>query len=73
MIHFDEKRAGSRIKELREEMGLTQKQLADKIGIARNTITQYELGIASMSVRVLTLLIQTLDTTAEYLLGLTDI
>lgn len=35
---------GSRIKECRKERGLTQKQLAVKLGVATGTIQQYELG-----------------------------
>jgi transcriptional regulator with XRE-family HTH domain len=37
---------GANIKNLRKERGLTQKQLADMLGIAPNTVAQYELGIS---------------------------
>ncbi len=33
-----------RIKQLRKELGLTQQELADKIGIKRTTIATYESG-----------------------------
>lgn len=33
-----------RIKELRKALGLTQQEFADRIGIKRNTIAQYEIG-----------------------------
>lgn len=33
-----------RIKELRKALGLTQQEFADKIGIKRNTVAQYEIG-----------------------------
>lgn len=33
-----------RIKELRKTLGLTQQEFADKIGVKRNTIAQYEIG-----------------------------
>lgn len=33
-----------RIKQLRKELGLTQQELADKIGIKRTTIATYECG-----------------------------
>lgn len=33
-----------RIKALRKTLGLTQQELADRIGIKRNTISQYEIG-----------------------------
>lgn len=37
---------GDNIKLFRKERGLTQKQLADMLGIAPNTVAQYELGIS---------------------------
>lgn len=33
-----------RLKELRKQIGLTQQQFADRIGIKRNTIANYEIG-----------------------------
>lgn len=33
-----------RIKELRKALGLTQQELADRIGFKQNTIAQYEIG-----------------------------
>ena len=35
------------IKRFREEMGLTQGDLADKLGVARSTVTQWENGWSS--------------------------
>lgn len=35
---------GERIKELRRAKGLTQQQFADRIGVKRNTIANYEIG-----------------------------
>ena len=40
---------GNKIRELRIEKGLLQKDLANIIGVARNTITQYEKNIANPS------------------------
>ncbi|MBE5055258.1 helix-turn-helix transcriptional regulator [Pseudoflavonifractor sp. DSM 107456] len=34
----------NRIKELRKELGLTQQEFSDRIGVKRNTIAQYESG-----------------------------
>lgn len=34
-----------RLKELRKEAGLTQKELAEIVGVTRNTLTNYENGI----------------------------
>ena len=36
---------GEIIREKRKEAGLTQKELASKIGVAQNTIAQYETGL----------------------------
>ncbi len=33
-----------RIKELRKSLGLTQQEFADRVGVKRNTIAQYETG-----------------------------
>ena len=33
-----------RIKELRKALGLTQQKFAEKIGVRRNTVAQYEIG-----------------------------
>ena len=33
-----------RIKELRLELGITQKELGEKIGVEKSTINKYELG-----------------------------
>lgn len=35
---------GERIKQLRKQMSMTQQEFADRIGIKRNTVAQYETG-----------------------------
>lgn len=42
-----------RIKELRKSLGITQQELADKLGLKRNTIATYEIGKAVPSDRVI--------------------
>lgn len=44
---------GTNIKLFRKERGLTQKQLADMLGVAPNTITQYELGVSQPKIEQL--------------------
>lgn len=34
----------NRLKELRKELGLTQREFAEKIGVKQNTVAQYEMG-----------------------------
>ena len=63
---------GSRIRDLRDEMGLTQIELAARIGIAHNTIAQYENGKCKMSIDVLIKIVKVMETSADYLLGLRD-
>ena len=72
MKDFNSTATGKRIKELRKECELSQKTLADKIGVAQNTIAQYESGIAKPSLEVLVKLAQILNASTDYILGLTD-
>ncbi len=65
-------KTGLRIKELRTVFGLSQKALAEKIGVAQNTLTQYEKGTSKISLDVLVKLAQILETSVDYLLGLED-
>jgi transcriptional regulator with XRE-family HTH domain len=39
---------GDELKDLRAELGLTQPQLGEKLGVARNTVTRWEMGIRSI-------------------------
>lgn len=72
MIEINMIEIGRRIKELRIESGMTQQQLAQKIGVATNTISQYEKGLSKTSIDVIVNLAAVLGTTADYLLCLTD-
>ena len=72
MIDFDMKKTGERIRELRQSLGLSQKSLAEKVGIAQNTLAQYEKGISKTSIDVLVNLATELETSSDYLLGLED-
>ncbi len=70
MIEIDMKILGAKIKELRTERGLSQKQLAEKIGVAANTVSQYESGQSKTSIDILAILAVELDTTTDFILGL---
>ena len=65
-------KTGQRIKELRTELEMSQKVLAEKAGVKQNTIAQYEKGTAKPSLEVLFKLAVIFQTTTDYLLGLTD-
>ena len=40
----EENKIGYRLKELRKILGLTQQEIADKLGIKRNSFANYEIG-----------------------------
>ena len=63
---------GQRLKELREEMGLTQKQLAEKMQINSVTYLHYEKEQREPPLALLADFARFFDVTVDYLLGLTD-
>lgn len=62
-----------RIVELREANGETQQELADAIGITRQTLSRYEIAIRTVDVNVLGALAQHFQVSTDYLLGLSDV
>ena len=56
-----------RIKELRKTLGLTQQEMADKVGVKRNTIAQYEIGRNPPTDTVVTLICREFDVNEEWL------
>ena len=61
-----------RLKDIREDMDVTQKQLADFLHIKQNTYSQYENGQRSLPLEVLIKLADYFGTSTDYILGLTD-
>ena len=61
-----------RIKELREENGLTQQAVADYLNVKQNTYSQYENGKRQLSVDVLIKLAKFYKVTTDYILELED-
>ena len=61
-----------RIKDLREDSDITQKQLAEYLHIKQNTYSQYENGQRQVPVDILIALATYYNTSVDYLLGLTD-
>lgn len=61
-----------RIKDLREDRDLTQKQVAEYLHIKQNTYSQYETGSRQMPMAILIALASFYETSTDYLLGLTD-
>lgn len=60
---------GHRLKELRKQRNLTQKQLADLIGTKNSIISFYEVGDRFPSPEIIIKLAAVLHTTTDYLLG----
>jgi transcriptional regulator with XRE-family HTH domain len=61
-----------RIKELRTERNLTQAELARKLGLTRGGVNSWEQSLSLPSLQCLVTLTQFFNTSADYLLGLTD-
>lgn len=63
---------GSRIREMREALGLTQEQLAEIIDVGVLQINRYENNKTQPNADMLIRLAQGLGCSADYLLGLID-
>ncbi|AQT84735.1 helix-turn-helix family protein [Paenibacillus larvae subsp. larvae] len=64
---------GERIKDLRIKLEWTQDFLAQKIGTSKHVISNWERGVANPDHKQIVLLCNSLNVSADYLLGLTDI
>ena len=62
-----------RIKDLREDMDLTQKELAEYLHIKQNTYLQYENGQRQIPINCLIALARLYNTSVDYILRLTDV
>ena len=62
-----------RIKDLREDHDLTQKQIADYLHIKQNTHCQYETGRRQIPIEMLIALAKYYKVSTDYILGLTDV
>ena len=63
---------GKRLFELRESRGESQQELADSIGITRQSLSRYELGERTANIDLLKKISEHYNISADYLLGLTD-
>jgi transcriptional regulator with XRE-family HTH domain len=63
---------GSRIKELRNSMHISQQELADKLGVDRSTIGKYETNTRIPEVKMLIQLAKFFDVSTDFLLGLSE-
>ena len=63
---------GERLRSLRKENGITQKQLSTSIGVTERAIVAYETGKMKPNFDALNSLADTFGVSADYLLGRTD-
>ena len=57
-----------RVKSLRKTLGLTQQEFADKLGVKRSTIGNYDLNRTEPSASVITLISRTFNVSEQWLL-----
>ena len=61
-----------RIRDLREDSDLTQKQMAEVLNCSQQVYSNYELGQRDIPTAILIALAKYHKTTNDYILGLTD-
>ena len=61
-----------RLKELREQYDLGQKELADYLNVRQNTYSQYETEKRCLPLDALIKLAEYYNTSVDYILGLTE-
>jgi len=63
---------GGRLKKLRTQAGLTQQQLADRLGVTKSVVSYYELQERYPSPEILIKLSGIFHTSTDFLLGMDD-
>ena len=63
---------GDILKELRRDRGLTQKDVAEALGISGPQYSMYETGVRPMRIELLCRLADLLKTSTDYILGRTE-
>ncbi len=61
---------GKRLKDLRNERGLTQEGLAKELNVDKSTIAKYETDKIEPSISMLKVIVKYFDVSADYMLGL---
>lgn len=59
----------NRLKELREEKGISQKRLAVMLNVSQATISKYEISLAQPDIHTLILLADCFKVSVDYLIG----
>ena len=61
-----------RLRDLREDHDLTQRELAEKLHISQNTYSQYENGVRQLPIEMLIELSKIYNVSTDYILRLTN-
>ncbi|OUP23980.1 MULTISPECIES: S24 family peptidase [Eubacteriales] len=61
-----------RLKQLRKELGLSQKSLSEHLGVTQQAVGKWETGRSSPDPATLARLAELLETSADYLLGISE-
>lgn len=64
---------GERLRQIRKDKRMTQKQFAEKIGSTERGIRRYEAGDIKPGLDVILAILDKVDVDANYLLGRTDV
>ena len=64
---------GQRLKQVLNDQGMMQKELAEKIGVSEIVISRYVHGGRIVSVPILIEICKALNVSADYLLGLSEV
>ena len=63
---------GDKLKGIRKAKKLTQFELAKRLEVSKGTVSAYEQGLSHPSIQTLVKICDILDTSADYLLGISD-
>lgn len=63
---------GKKLKELKTLKGLTQDDIAKALGVSKFTVQKWEQDVSDPNTGTLIQLVDLLDTTIDYMLGLSD-
>lgn len=64
---------GNRLRELREEKGLTQEELGKRLNLTKANISKYESEKLEPNIETITYLANFFETTADYILGRSNV
>ena len=69
-LEIDQKTIGQRLARIRKQKGLTQKTLAEKMGLIQALVSAYELGKIRLNAEMVIRFAKALEVSADEILGL---